>query len=476
MKIALVNCPPYNNFDQTIPVGLACVGAYLRKKGHDVFIFDYNKEFFDKTEKNINFLFQQFYVEKWWFTSKFLKIKPLLKKFYEEKVDEILRTDAKIIGFSVFNFQIKSSLFLAEMIKKRDKSRIIVFGGPGCLYYGRKILKNRNVDAVVIGEGELTMNELVESVASRNKLKLIPGLMVRKKNRIIFDDSRQPIKNLDDLPFLCESGLPFNEYKLDNRVIYTIVSSRGCPFNCCFCNTKNLWKNYRCRSAESIFQEIKYVNEKYGIEDFQFADNLINGNISELSDLCDLIIRSNIKIKMYGQGVARNEMNKKLLIKMHRAGWRLLSFGIESGSQKVLDDMNKKIKIDTVEKILHDAHGTGIKTIVAIIIGFPTERNIDFLKTVSFLIKNRKNIHGVGLSPFVIYPYTDIHTNFDKYGIDKCTLPKLYWDIGLWKTKNSSNTLFIRSIRFFAIYTILSFFGIKIYSPKILNYMLFLKS
>lgn len=472
MKVALINCPPSNIEENRTPLGLEYVAAYAKKRGHKVFLFDLAQEFYNKIGLNLGDLFKPFYMPHWWQTSNFLKIHPLLEIFYEKKVDDILKTDARIIGFSVFPTQVKSSLLLAEMIKRKDKKRIIVFGGPAWFFQAKEILLNNDcVDAVVVGEGELTFDELIRSVEKTGKINIIPGLMTKKNEKLCYGGERPQVKNLDNLPFPFFSGLPIKEYK-----VYETASSRGCPFNCSFCNTKNFWPCFRYRSAKNIFQEIKAVNKKYKISSFYFVDSLIDGNVKELSELCDLIIKSKLKIKWISFCTVRKELDAELLTKMAKAGCYALALGLESGSQKVLHDMKKQFTVEMAERTLRDAYHAGIDVKAAFIVGFPTENTVDFLKTIFFLVKNRKLLYDVFLSPSMIYPKTDLYENPDNYGIDEKTLTTSYWDIGLWKTKNRKNTIIVRSVRFMILYSLLKLLNLEIASSGFTVYRFYLKS
>lgn len=437
MKIALIKCPlkEVKNREIEPPVGLGYLTAFLKNKGHEVFLFDLAKEFFDGSMKSK--LPSWSYREHYW-TYKFLMIKPLLENFYRRKLNDILNTDAKLIGISVSSeFSIKSSLLLAKMIKKMDKNRIIVLGGTICLDYGKKFLDSNYIDAVVIGEGELTLNEIVDSVEKKKKITLCPGVMINKNGKTFCGGNRLLINNLDAIPHPDYSNIVDT-----SEIRYPIAGSRGCIFNCAFCSANFFWQRFRFRSAESIFQEIKYVNKKYGINSFIFVDSLVNGNIKELSELCDKITKNKLPIKWIGNCVIRKEMNKKLFKKMHKAGCQKLFFGVESGSQCVLNSMNKNFELSIVEKVLKNAHDAGINVTACFIIGFPTETITDFFQTLLLLIKNRKNIDDISLNLCSILPGSELYKNHKKYGINKSI------DTFRWKTRSNKNTYLIRKIRF----------------------------
>lgn len=292
--------------------------------------------------------------------------------------------------------------------------------------------------------------------------------MMREDDKISYGGNRRLIKNLDRLPFPDYSGYLENKMN-DEKFRYPIVTSRGCPFNCAFCENRTLWGKHRFRSAENVLKEMKYANEKYGVDDFLFADSLINGNIKELGKLCDLIIESGLKIKWQGLCSFRKEMSMKLLKKMYDSGCHLLFYGLESGSQKVLNEMNKKTHVKNIEKILRYTHEAGIATRVAFVIGFPTETTLDFIKSVLLFIKLRSAINVAAIYSCAINPASDLYLNPNKYGIDAKTLynEKEYMNdilsVASWKTKDGRNTSAIRGMRHFVFSICIALFLIETY-------------
>lgn len=168
MKIALVYSPLTGSIHAKLPpVGLGYLTAFLKQGGHKVFSFNLSREFTEKDESDIyNLVKKDYHVL--FPEEKISDIQKILIKYYEKRIDKIINTGARVIGFSVYFAQLGPSLLLAKMIKERDKSRIIVFGGPECLHSGNEILKKYDfVDAVVIGEGEITLNVVINSIEKK---------------------------------------------------------------------------------------------------------------------------------------------------------------------------------------------------------------------------------------------------------------------------------------------------------------------
>jgi len=157
-----------------------------------------------------------------------------------------------------------------------------------------------------------------------------------------------------------------------------------------------VWKKCRFRSAENIYKEILYQIKGYPrLRKFEIDDTALNLNLKELSELCDLIITSGLKIDWGGSAIIHPQMDYNLLAKMAQAGCSSLAYGLESGSQKVVDSIRKGFKIEEAERIIRDTYNTGIKVVLNIIIGFPNEAENDFRQTMEFIRRNRNYIFSI---------------------------------------------------------------------------------
>jgi radical SAM superfamily enzyme YgiQ (UPF0313 family) len=225
-----------------------------------------------------------------------------------------------------------------------------------------------------------------------------------------------------------------------------LFGSRGCIGSCSFCNDWPTSKPYRCRSAKHIFKEIKYHTEYNHANAFSFKDLLCNGNIKELTQLCDLIIKSGIKIGWDSQAIPRKEMTYELLCKLKEAGCATLIYGIESFSNNVLRKMRKLFTKEIAEKVLQDTHKAGINVIFNIIVGFPGETEEDFKETLDALRRNREYTTQIGaVSVCLVNGFADLHTNPDAHGIVIPPDPKI--SAKCWYSKDNSNTYEMRKKR-----------------------------
>jgi len=383
MKINLVLAPSI--FKRSPLIGLAYLCAYLRSRHHDVCVMDLNAEFSWPDQEN---------EQKWndrVFFERFISDKD---NFIDSLADKILSNDPRIIGFSTWATTRNFSLALAETIKQKDPGRIIVLGGPECSFSPEELIRHNAVDAVIYGEGEKTFADFLAIYEAKNKIDFCPGSIIKINGDFTDCGSRDEIKDLNKLPFPDYSS--FNLANYNNRNALPMTFYRGCLRRCVFCNTAVTWKTFRSRGAKNIFEEMTHqINLFPKLHKFDIDDTALNLNIDMVSELCDLIIANGLKINWGGMALIREEMDSALLKKMAKAGCNCMGYGLESGSQKIIDRIGKGFRMDTAEKVIRDTHNAGIETILAIIIGFPGETDKDFDDTLKFIQRNKDFISWV---------------------------------------------------------------------------------
>jgi radical SAM superfamily enzyme YgiQ (UPF0313 family) len=449
MKIALVLTPFL--YKRCPLIGLAYLAANLKSKGHEVVIFDLNAEMEALAAGE----------ERAWsdesFTERFFNEH---RVYFENQVENILQSQAKIIGFSMWTSTKHISLALVRMIKQRDKSRLIVLGGPECSFLKKSFIQEQSVDIVVLGEGEQTFTEIAQTYAMHGSINFCSGTLLKINQDVIDCGERPEIKDLNYLPFPDFSGFILNRYYLDRTL--PIIFNRGCLRRCVFCNTAVTWKKCRSRSAENIFAEINYQRKNYpNLQRFEVEDSALNINLQELSNLCDLINTSDLKFSWGGAAIIHPEMDFNLLKKMSQAGCSCLSYGLESGSQKVVDGMQKGFKMEAAERLIRDTHNACIEVLLNIVIGFPNETEDDFLQTVNFIKRNKNYIYSIAIpSECSIGNNTYLHTHPEEFNVDLAVG-------GEWRTRDGLNTHELRQKRMQIFNYFVNSIGVKLQVSKL---------
>ena len=433
MKVALLQCPGWGR--DCPPYSVALLSAVLRTKGHKAFGFDLNNALYCSGPDKYRQMWDDKDKYSFWgnpaLISEFIRDNERMIDF---QISKILDTEAKIIGFTVHFSSLLVSLEIARRIKKVDKDRIIVFGGPDCCreLRGKALIKEDAIDIVVVGEGDEILPELAGIVEVEGCVDFSLGALLKKDRKIIDCGDRSVVECLDFLPFPDYSDfrkdILLGHYRQPERL--EILDSRGCITRCHFCSEWQFWKTYRTMSGKRIFEEIAYQMKRFpGVNYFYFIGSLLNGNVRELSQFCDLLISSGIKIKWSGQAIIRPEMTKELMEKMAKAGCEWLGYGIESGSQKVVKSMNKHLSIANAEEVLENTHQSGISTQANFMFGIPKETEEDFRRTLEFLQRNRENIDSVLASQSfcVIDKGTYLYAHAKELGIIN-PQHHLYWE------------------------------------------------
>lgn len=393
MRIALIFPPSLYQTKETMPpLGLAWLAAVLRKEGYDdVYIID-----------------------------------SVINKYDNKRVVEILKEKgADIIGLS-FGTQNRFYAFeLAKLIKENFPSTPLVAGGPHPTLTAEDTLRHiKAIDMIVRGEGEVTFSELVKSIDRNADVSNIKGLSYRNSSGdIIHNVAREPIADLDKMPWPARDLLPINGYRqtipLSSKICTSIISSRGCPYNCVYCSTAEQWgHNIRYRSAKNVVDEIEYLLKTYELDGVGFFDDCFTMNKQRVIEICKEIIERNLNVGWWCEARANN-IDEEIVDWMKKAGCEHIAMAAESGSDEILKKIKKAITVAQVIAAVKIIKKAGIKLKVFFMHGLPGETYQDIKKTV-FLSRYLENILGVEETTqtlTMIYPNTEIEREAKKIGV-----------------------------------------------------------
>jgi len=442
--LVLVQAPAWGV--NTPPFAIASLTAFMRSEGFRVLVQDLNITLFHKGKER--FIRAWDLAESlvfWNRRENVLQFARYHEDYLQRWTDYVIGSGARVVGFSIYGSSYYMSLYLAELIKKKDESITIVFGGPHMSKFlaGKTAIRHPCIDIVVNGEGELTLKDIVERVKTGKDLYGCKGTLQKGNEGVVEFEDRELIKDISSLPFP-----DFSDYDLKlymKPFTLPIMSSRGCPNRCIYCNEKAFWKRFRARKAESIFNEMKHQINLYQVCVFEFHDSLVNGNIRELERLCDLIIEHNLNIQWSGQAIIRKEMDYRLLSKLAKAGCTCLAYGLETASTDLMKRIGKVLSKDAdINKILRDGKKAGVPCSVNFMFGLPGETEDDFKEVLRFIRDNRDYINTVNPSPGFcgFAPGTPGYEEPEKYGID------FKYGPAFWESKDGKNNYEIRLKRF----------------------------
>lgn len=343
----------------------------------------------------MNLMYLAASLEKKLFSVKILDDDLLQKGFY--RIGEIAKNlNPTVVGITATTSTIKTALKYLEVIKKLLPDTLTVIGGPHTTFMPHETIKSCNdLDVVVIGEGEETIVDLVSNYSKYGGKNLgdVKGIVFRDKydpkgNGSIKTTSPRPlIKNLDSLPFPARHLVPFESYGTTKKNNSGMITSRGCVYSCGYCSSSLIMgKKFRSRSPENVVDEIEELNNKYNIHDIAFMDDTFMLNKNRANAIAQEIKDRSIDLSFVAS--SRVDMvNRDLLNNLQRSGLNTIYFGVESGSQRILNLMKKGITLKQAEDAVKNAKNAELEVLTSYILGYPGETIDDMNKTIDFSIK-----------------------------------------------------------------------------------------
>jgi radical SAM superfamily enzyme YgiQ (UPF0313 family) len=320
-------------------------------------------------------------------------------------IARVKKISPQIIGISCNYAPLHNiTMELCERIKTENKDIITVVGGNHASATAPHLLGHcRDIDFIILGQGEYIFPSLIRAISSNIQgiagMRNVLGIAYMEDGNYVKTQSAPIISNLDELP------LP--AYHLVNMGLYeryNIVTSRGCPFQCNYCASNIITKHHvKYRKPKMVLNEIKMLVEKHGKKHFWFSDDTFTSNKLQSMELMDLIIDSGIDIE-WSCLTRANTTSKELLKKMKLAGCKYISYGVESASDDMLRDMNKKLTIETIETAVTDTKDAGIDVYLFFIVGYPGDTMQDEMNGIDFV--KRVCPKGTGYNIFIPLPGT----------------------------------------------------------------------
>jgi len=357
-------------FTSLVPVGLLSLDALLRDLGHQVTLANFSGFGWDRVRRALE------------------ELRPA------------------VVGISQFTHNRVDSLRLALLAKELDPGCQVLLGGPHATHACLDILAaHPEVDAVVLGEGEETLKELLEALAAGSGLAGVAGLAYREGNVARRSAARAPIHDLDALPVPgTRTGASLGvDYR---RQLEFVITSRGCPASCHFCSSPLFWgRGVRFRSPGSVVAELRMLRERFGLIYFSFRDDTFTADRDRVLEICRLLEEAKLGILWNCQSRV-TAVDEEMLGAMKRAGCECIQFGVESGSPAVLKALGKRITPADVELASAAVRRVGINLSVYLITGVPGEGEGDLQETLRLIGQIRPQDGQV--SPLVYYPGTQL--------------------------------------------------------------------
>jgi radical SAM superfamily enzyme YgiQ (UPF0313 family) len=340
-----------------LPLGLAYIAATVKKEGHDVEVID----------------------------------APALSYSLENIRNKISNFSPDVVGQQMVFSNVDECYKVAALSKKIKPDVKVVLGGPHATLYPDKLIKNKDIDFVVCGEGEIVMRDLLVCLENGFDFSHVAGLVWKDGESVIKNSAQAFISDLDALPLPALHLFPVKKYRASSHLpgsrVFSMIASRGCPFRCAFCwSPRAFGKNYRRRKPDKVVEEMRVLKEQYRADSIRFWDDSFTANKKWVNTFCDLLIKSNLNIRWFC--LTRVDLvDSALLKKMKDAGCCQIFYGIESGVQRILDLINKDITLDQAKIAVRVTKAAGIETTCSYMIGLPGETRDDTEQTMNFAIQ-----------------------------------------------------------------------------------------
>lgn len=350
------------------PLGLANLAAFIRQHGYSVKIVDCC----------------------------------VLKLTLADVVKQILSYKPKYVGITAVTISINKAAALAKMLKEQKPNLKIILGGCHISVLPEETMKGfSQFDIGVLGEGELTIVELLRVLQESSSLDNVKGIIFRGNGMLKINEMRPLIEDLDSLPFPAWDLLPDitkfyrpSGFSFKRLPITSLVTLRGCPMRCTFCNDGPFARTVRMNSPEYVIEMIKFLQRNYGIKGFAIFDGTFVIDKERTINICELMIKEKLNLTWSCNGRI-NLMTREILKLMKRAGCWLIAYGIESGSQQILDFIQKDIDLTKAYQVISWTREEGILAKGYFMIGNLKENEESIRSTLNFALRSGLDLFSV---------------------------------------------------------------------------------
>ena len=413
--------PPYN---------LARLSALTRESGYLTRVYDFNiQSYYDLKDTNPELKDAWNGANYWmWREEYYTRIHPTYEPILKTYLEVLLSSDVDIIGFSTYYTNIFPTVWMIDEIKKVRPDITIIMGGPEC--HDKNFKMPKNADYYFIGESERNILEFLNNWEEGIK-------PAQSAVGSLYSDTRI---DLDSLPYPDYSDFDLIKYWGSKSVCAEI--SRGCIAKCTYCTEVYYWK-FRDRGSKSVLDEIEYQVKQYGITHVSFVDSLMNGNLKEFRAFCEGLVERKLGITWWGYARCDGRMDLEFYKVIKAAGAQGFNYGIESGSDKVLKAVNKKVTVAEVNQNIINSHAVGLKVNACWVIGAPGEDIEAFTHSFNMLWNHRARIIAVSPGPGLGDTPGSDYDNREKYNLN----PRGREWLGGWYTLDFKNTKLHRYLR-----------------------------
>ena len=347
---------------------------------------------------------------------------------------ELVKRQPDIVGVTSATLTYNPAIDILKTAKECLPNCLTIIGGPHVTVLDEQTLAEApEADVIVRGEGEQTLLELAALASQRklDSLQQVDGITFRKNGQVTRTKNRNFIQNLDQLPHPAYKQFPLNKYRISGKLYLPIITSRGCPFQCTFClASKMCGKQFRTRSPKKVVDELEWLRDTHGADVFTFYDDTFTFDTKRAYEICEEMKNRDFNLP-WDCRTRVDRISPEILAKMREANCQLIHFGVESGSQKMLNAMKKGTTVEQNARGIKMAKNAGISVAISVVVGYPGETEDMLKQTLEFIQKTSPDL--VYVCQAIPYPGTEL--------LDR--LKELNWEVSLdWNRYDEQSQVF----------------------------------
>ncbi len=342
---------------------------------------------------------------------------------YHQLEEEIRKRQPDVVGIEALTFSLVDVYHTASVVKKVSQDILVVLGGPHVFLFPEESIASCHVDALCLGEAEYSFPEFLKCIEQNHPFDTVPGIVYKRQGQILYTGAPHLLDNLDQLPFPARHLVPYKKYYsvlAKGQFLTTMMTSRGCPARCIFCDRPHLGKTFRARSASNVVDEIEECVKRFDIREFFFYDDTFSINRERVLAICQEILGRKLDI-LWDIRARVNTMDTEVLSALKRAGCARIHYGIEAGTPEILNVLKKGITLEKVKEVFRLTKKVRIQSLGYFMIGNPTETKEQIEETLRF--SQSIDADYIHLSLTTPFPGTELY----QMGLEQGIFNRDYW-------------------------------------------------
>ena len=409
--------------DRAYNVGPASLAAYLRREGMEVAILNGDLLIEARPSNTL-----QTVIREWKTTAKGLAegqrmiaaaIDDKGHVIWQKLADVVRKTNPAAVGIPYFTPLMPIVKKVARLVKEINPEIRVIVGAFHPTFCPDEVMQNTDMDFAVVGEGEIALLQLVRELKKGSpRWETVPNIYYRDRHGQVQHNARAPlIADLNGLPFLGRDLVLNCSYEVLR--VHTISTARGCPYTCSFCSDRRLWNGkVRRRSVDNVIKEMEYLKDNYKVDFVDFVDGTFTYDRKYLQSFCNTLIERGLDMK-WGCTARFDNLDESILRLMKKANCSGMYLGLESGSERMLQAMDKKENVESIIKMSEMIHESGMMSITSVLLGLPYETREDIEATLKLMRRFKTSAFDVNVYiPLPGSPLYDSLDDEDKKNVD----------------------------------------------------------